>query len=85
MSLMSQRNSVTFDGPTADMRNLASKLMVSGSNTIREPSSINEALVKKNTELQASVTQSLIMRQKLQQKSELIKQQGYDATFITGQ
>ena len=82
---MSQRNSVTFDGPTADMRNLASKLMVSGSNTIREPSSINEALVRKNTELQASVTQSLIMRQKLQQKSELIKQQGYDATFITGQ
>ena len=67
------------------MRNLAGQLLMSGTDARRMGQTINDALYRKNTELQASVNQALITHQALQQQSQMIKEQGVDATFITGQ
>ena len=58
---------------------------MSGGNNTKMGGTLNEALLRRNTDLQASVTQQLIMHQQLQQQSQLLKEQEIDATFITGQ
>ena len=46
---------LTLGGPTTNMRSLAGQLLMSGSKTSKIGSSINEALLQKNSEMQASV------------------------------
>ena len=47
------------------MRNLAGQLLMSGTDARRMGQTINDALYRKNTELQASVNQALITHQAL--------------------
>ena len=48
-------------GPTSNLRNLAGHLLMSGSSTSMRGISLNDALFKKNSDLQASVQEQLIV------------------------
>ena len=52
-------------GPTSNLRNLAGHLLISGSSTSMRGISLNDALFKKNSDLQASVQEQLMVHQEL--------------------
>mgnify|MGYP001436552455 CR=1 FL=1 len=53
-------------GPTSNLRNLAGHLLMSGSSSMTHGATINDALMKKNSDLQAQVRDQLMVHQKLQ-------------------
>jgi len=56
---------VQLKGPTSNLRNLAGQLLMSGSSTRIAGTSINEALLKKNQDLQGAVQEQLMLHQHL--------------------
>ena len=80
----------TIGGPTSNLRNLAGHLLMSGSSSLVNGklgihgASLNNMLLKKNTDLQASVNEQLMIHQQLQQKNKTLERLDRDQQMITG-
>jgi len=58
-------NGIAIKGPTSNLRSLAGQLLMSGSSARINPGTLNQALLQKNSELQTSVKEQLLLHQHL--------------------